>query len=73
MGGGGGNGGGEVKKKKGRWGGPIRGMESCYLRANERPRKKLHLMAQTDRQTSGHANSMTKFAQWGQFSENYMW
>ena len=27
-------------------------------------------MAQTDQQTSGHRDSMTESAQWGQFSEN---
>ena len=41
--------------------GPMRGL------------KKLHLMAQTtretDRQTSGHRDSMTESAQWGGFSE----
>ena len=42
------------------------------MRANERP-KKMHPMAQTDkqtdRQTNGHGDSMTNSAQWGQVSE----
>ena len=41
-----------------------RGIWSCDLRANERPKKKLHVMAQTDRQTNGHGDSMTESAQW---------
>ena len=32
--------------------------------------KKLDPMAQTDKQTNGHGDSMTESAQWGQFSEN---
>ena len=32
--------------------------------------KKLHPMAQTDRQTDGHGDSMTDAAQWSIFSEN---
>ena len=51
---------------------------SCDLRANDRPRIKLHPMAQanklpdkeTNRQTDGHRNSMTESAQWGWFREN---
>ena len=39
---------------------------SCDLRANERPRKKLHQMAHKTRLT----NSMTESAQRGRFSEN---
>ena len=31
--------------------------------------KKLHPMAQTDRQTDGHGGSTTESAQWGRFSE----
>ena len=38
---------------------------------NGRPWKKLHPMAKTDHtKTSGHGDSMTKSAMWGQFSEN---
>ena len=37
--------------------GPMRGL------------KKLHTMAQTDKQTDNHGHSMTELAQWGQFSE----
>ena len=33
------------------------------------PRKKLHLMAQTNKQTNGHGDSMTESAQLGRFSE----
>ena len=33
---------------------------SCYLRANGRPRIKLHPMAQNHRTTVGHGNSMTE-------------
>ena len=69
-------------------GGPMRGLElimwpegqweawnwSCDLRANERPPKKLHPMAQnhthTHRQTVGHGKSMTESDQRGRFSEN---
>ena len=29
----------------------------------------MHPMAQTDRHTEGHGNSMTESAQWGRFSE----
>ena len=51
------------------------GIWSCDLRANERPRKKLHLMAQTNRQThsqtDGHGDSMTNSAQRGQVGEKY--
>ena len=39
-----------------------------------RPIEKMHLMAQTDRQTNiktdGHGDSITESAQWGRFSEN---
>ena len=48
---------------------------SCDLRANERPWKKLHPMAQTYTQTdiltNGHGDSMTNSAQRGQVGENY--
>ena len=40
--------------------GPMRGL------------KKMHPMAQTNRQTSGHRDSMTESAQWGRFSENHV-
>ena len=52
----------------------LAGIWSCDLRANERPRKKLHSMAQTDTQThistDGHGDSMTNSAQWGRVGEN---
>ena len=31
----------------------------------------MHPMAQTNRQTNGHGDSMTESAQWGRFSEKY--
>ena len=40
--------------------GPMRGL------------KNLHPMAHTNRQTSGHCNSMTESAQWGRISENWV-
>ena len=59
-----------------------KGMEGAGRRNNEMPRtdhvtsgpmrgqKKLHMMAQTDRQTGhGHADSMTELAQWSRFCE----
>ena len=45
-------------------------MRGRDLRANERPSKKLHSMAQTDTQTHGHGDSMTNSAQWGRVGEN---
>ena len=41
-------------------------LSASAFRANKRPKKKLHLMAQTD----GHGDSMTNSALWGQVGEN---
>ena len=44
---------------------------SCHLRANERPWKKLHPIAHTDRQKHGNGDSMTNSSEWGQVGERY--
>ena len=41
------------------------------LRANKRPRKKLHLISQKHISTHRHGNFMTKKAQWGWFSKEF--
>ena len=39
------------------------GIWSCDLRANERPKEKLHSMAQKHTHTDGHGDSMTNTAE----------
>ena len=48
------------------------GIWSCDLRANKRPWKKLHSMAQTYIHAYRHGNSMTNSAQWGRVGEKLM-